>query len=188
MADSTIWIDDVVTGRLPAVCVKSGRPADTWVRDEAEVSGPSLWMLLLVFLGPIGWIALVVMLVAGVGRQRITVELPFARDALDTLKAARTHRRRAGFGVAVVGLVGVLSPLGGMSFGGITLIEALVATAILAVVALAISHVRLSSLEVGVSLDASGRWVTLKGVSDEFAAMARADQRRRSDERATHRH
>ena len=182
MAVATGWIDDVVTGQVPAVCVKSGRPVDVWVRDEAEVRSPSLWLFLLVFVGPVGWIALVALLLVGVGRQRITVELPFATDELDRLKRARANRRHAGVGVAAATVVAILGPWSGVVFGWVPGMSILMAVAVVSVVLLAVTHLRLWSLEVGVSLDASGRWVTLRDVSPEFAALARAQMQRRSDD------
>jgi hypothetical protein len=177
MAVVTVFVDDVVTGHLPAVCVRSGAPADTWVRDHAEVASPSPWWILLLFLGPPGWVALVLVLALGIGRERLQVQLPFAQGELDRVKEAR-RRRAVSIGVAVVVALLALSQAGALT--GVAGYTALI-VALGLVLAAALAHLRVASMEIGVSIDASRRWVTLRGVSGEFAAQTRAEQRRADD-------
>jgi hypothetical protein len=179
MAAVTVFVDDVVTGRLPAVCVRSGVPADTWVRDRAEVGGPPLWLFLLVFLGPPGWLALVLALLLGFGRERLVVQLPFTEAELDRLKGARAQRAYS-VGLAVVLALVAVTRAGSLT--GTVGVAALVLV-IGAVLLATLAHLRVTAMEVGVALDASRRWVTLRGVSDGFAAQVRVDQRRRDEHR-----
>src|SRR4029450_2433849 len=62
MADVRVFVDDAVLGRLPDVCAKSGAPADGWltVTETVGRSGgiATPWLLLLLILGPLGWLAL----------------------------------------------------------------------------------------------------------------------------------
>jgi hypothetical protein len=68
MAAVRVFVDDAVLGRFPPVCAKTGMPSDgrlavtTTVGGSGRVSAP--WLILLVLLGPIGWVALAVLAVA----------------------------------------------------------------------------------------------------------------------------
>src|SRR5689334_4055712 len=81
MSTATVFVDDAVQGHLPMVGVTDGAPAEGLHRIHLTVGGPSGWLWLLLFLGPIGWIVLVALLAFGSGR-RFTVRLPYTYAAL----------------------------------------------------------------------------------------------------------
>jgi hypothetical protein len=172
MSAVTVFVDDAVQGHLPMVGVTDGAPADGMHRIHQSIGGTSGWAFLLLFLGPIGWIALVLVLVFGGSARQLVVRLPYTRDGLDA------ERRR--FRVAVVaGLVMVASMVGWFAtFVGPTprsnVRETLMllcgAVAIGAVVTTVVLAIRYSLARPGIELDASGRWVTLRHVSPAFVA------------------
>jgi len=169
MARATVFVDDAVLGRLPALCAKGGVPTADRLRLVEEVGQAArlgvLWLLLLA--GPLGWLLLAVL--AGRSRgERLEVEVPFSAEAYGRLRAARRARRvaLAAGGLAVVGLVWLAAAAGPGPAG---VVVALLALAGAAVAALAAGW-RLDAASVGVELDASRRWVTLTGVHPAFAA------------------
>ena len=68
-----MFVDDAVLGRFPPVCAKTGAPADGWlsVTETVGRSGgvATPWLLLLLVLGPLGWVALLVIALAGSGQR-----------------------------------------------------------------------------------------------------------------------
>src|SRR3954447_23837759 len=105
MSAVTVFVDDAVQGRLPMVGVTDGAPADGLHRIHQSIGGSSGWVFLLVFLGPIGWIALVLLLAFGGSARQLVVRLPYTRAALD----AERRRFRA---AVVAGAVMVASTVG----------------------------------------------------------------------------
>lgn len=167
MAAAKAFVDDAILGRLPQVCVKTGHPADMEVRRTTTVGGfgSGLWLLLL-FLGPPGWLALVVVALLGPRQEALTVRLPYTRVAWDA-ERQRSYRVVAlavfGFAaLAVAVLARGLFPLMWVAAGCLALLAAFF----------------LGSVayfdDVGISLDASRRWVTLTRVHPTFAAAAAA--------------
>ena len=79
MAAVSAFVDDVVRGRLPLVCAKTGEPADLVIRMRQPVgSGLRSWAWLLVFFGPPGWLALLVVLMVAPAGEYLTVRIPTA--------------------------------------------------------------------------------------------------------------
>ena len=81
MASVSVFVDDAVRGRLPHVCVETGQPADGKLvlsRSRGGV-GPGV---LLILLGPIGWIALFVIACLA-RRETLTVSLGPGRPPAD---------------------------------------------------------------------------------------------------------
>jgi hypothetical protein len=173
MATTTVFVDDVVQGRLPTVCVRDGVPTGDQLKfahPVGEASGLGvLWLLVLA--GPPGWIALLAL--AGRDRgERLTVVLPYSEVAYGRLVEIR-RLRVGGFVVAVGALVaGVLAtnvmtpmpPIGPLPW----VVPG--AVAIGAVTALVVAEWRMRNERVGVEFDASRRWVTLRRVHPAFAA------------------
>ena len=171
MAAAEVFVDDAVRGRLPRVCVKTGALADMDVRRSITLGrlGGGVWLLVL--LGPLGWLALVAVAVLGPRRETLTVRLPYSRAAWDA-------ERRRRYQVALLGVVG---------FAALAL--ALVARQLFPLMWVAIGVVALLAAfvlgsvayfdDVGVSLDASRRWVTLTRVSPAFAAALTGGEIRR---------
>jgi hypothetical protein len=169
MARVTVFVDDAVLGRLPAVCARTGRPADTFARLEERVGGPGWGNLVLLLLGPIGWI--LYFLTSG-GSETLTVRVPIADEVW--VRWARCRRARwLGWALVAAGLVLAFTT----SMSTPVPLVLLVAGAVL----VAVWTWSLWSDSVGVDLDASRRWVTLTGVSRQFAdAVAASGQAART--------
>jgi hypothetical protein len=187
MADVRVFVDDAVLGRLPDVCAKSGAPADGWltVTETVGRSGgiATPWLLLLLILGPLGWLALLVIALAGsrLRSEQLTVQVPWTEVADARLRAARrTLHLLVGLtalavtGLFVVGLntAGIDEAPGGAPALAVTLLAAAAA----GVIGAGIASWRVGQVTVGVDLDASRRWVTLIGVHPRFVAEVRARQ------------
>ena len=170
MTSVSVFVDDAVCGRLPGTCAKTGAAADGMVRIE-QVRGGIGPGWLLVFLGPVGWIVLVV-LAATSRPELLTVRVPMSAAA--AAREPHLRRQRLVAAVACLGLV----------FGAVLQLDPVpvaawhVAAAVAAVVAIAF-HATSVWTRVGVDLDASRRWVTLSRVHPAFAAAVRA---RRTDQ------
>lgn len=170
MAATTVFVDDVVLGKLPPICVKTGAPADTWAKDRADVGRlGAAWVLL--FFGPPGWV--IFMALALFGRDRLTVVLPFSRAMLDEIRHLTLIRNvlAGAVGLALVAAVALPKVFSTAPAVGIVLL-------LTAVMATMVVQLRLAMREVDVILDASGRWVTLRGVSESFAREVKAQQQR----------
>ncbi len=167
--------DDYEDGVFPLLCAYSGAPADGLVSHRVRRSaGP--WIFLLVFLGPIGWVAMVVI------DRVLLVEahgvLPASSRALEARRAAK----RQWNGVLALGLAGVAagalvlavaSNLGGF---GVVVVIGGVLVALLGYLGPAIGGV-------GGQPDRTGRTVTLTAVSPELAEAYRAQDHRRAARR-----
>jgi hypothetical protein len=160
MARVEVFVDDAVRGPLPRLCAKTGLPSDGKLRIEQTTGGLGLGGLL-IFLGPVGWIALVLLAAFSSRSGVLTVRLPYSDAAVDH----EWRLRRIRFRGAALALLG---------FGFALAIRSAPATAVLSVVAAGcllvslVAHVRLMTVRVGVRLDASRRWVTLTRVHPDF--------------------
>jgi hypothetical protein len=187
MADVRVFVDDAVQGRLPAVCAKTGQPCDGWLTLTSTVARyggiGTAWLLLLLLIGPIGWAMLLVIALLGPGRgeERLTVELPWSTAAQQRVQALRRQTWLAGSVTALVsaGLVayGWLGGATGPPTGRTVVVLAAVGIGG-GIVASLVAGWRAARATVGVELDASRRWVTLRLVHPAFAAAVRAQQAR----------
>jgi hypothetical protein len=171
--DVRVFVDDYVLGRLPDVCVLTGEPADGTVTNQTRVGNPNPLLLLLVLLGPIGWIILA--LAAGRSGRELAGELPITRARWHYLQSVR-RTMWATLAAFVVGFVATLLS------GADDLRTAM--TAVVAVVAFCAAagiKIWLQFQWPTVRLDASGRWVTLQAVSPEFARAVAERNRRARD-------
>ena len=183
MADVRVFVDDAVLGRLPGTCVKEGVATTdrlllrTPVGDGARLG--ALWLLL--FAGPLGWIAFFVLSSSRSARAEVlSVELPFSAPAFARVSAARRSQRRgtllAGLGVGLF-LLGAITAAGLYDPRSAVLAVCAVGLVIVGLVTSVLGGRAHRAALVGVELDASRRWVTISGVHHAFAA-AVAEQRR----------
>jgi hypothetical protein len=163
MASVEVFVDDAVRGNLPRVCAKSGVPADGFLRFEQAQGGVGAGWLL-VFLGPIGWIALVLWLALS-RRSVLTVRLPYASDAIDRESHLR-HLRTIWALVGLATLIAMLVPVARATVPPLMIGVA----ALVALVVAGVYQIMAWRASVGIELDASHRWVTLSGVHPAFAA------------------
>jgi hypothetical protein len=166
VATARVFVDDAVIGRLPDVCVKDGVLAHGGrMALTSEVGARGLGLVwLLVLLGPVGWLAIVV--VAAVSRgERLTVTLPMGIGAQERYRAVRSGRN------AVLGVGGgtgvLLAVLAVTTFPDLGLLSLLAFAGTF--VAWLVAEYRVGRTLVDVRLDASRRWVTLRGVHPAFA-------------------
>ena len=164
MAAVSVFVDDAILGRLPPICVRTGEPADVFVRSSNPVGGGLGLFWLLVLLGPPGWLGLVLLSFALPGQEQLTVQLPYSQAAWDHERRVRRVRLT----LLVLAMVGfVLALLHPGPFPVLWLaVEACLFVAGSA--HWAVAYLR----ELGVYLDASRRWVTLTRVHPDFALAA----------------
>jgi hypothetical protein len=162
MAAVSVFVDDAIRGNLPLVCAKTGEPADLVIRMHQPVGGGSLGLLwLLVLLGPPGWVAVVLLSVCIPGPEVLTVRIPQSQAAYDRRKFLE-RRRLAAFaaGVLLIALYGFVRPV---MFPALWLL-----TAAALLVAGIVLHTMVERQQIGVSIDASRRWVTFSNVHRAF--------------------
>ena len=169
MAAVSVFVDDAIRGRLPLVCATTGQPADLVVRMRQPVGGGmpgAAWLL--VFLGPVGIVALVVVALVCRAPEYLTVRVPQTEAAYQRERLLGRLRSGAcvlgvatlAYGIVRPGLFPVMWLVLGVGF-------------LLAGMGL---HAMVYFRTVGVGLDASRRWVTLTGVHPEFVrAVERQD-------------
>jgi len=161
MAAVEVFVDDAVRGHLPAVCAKTGERADGRWRVERFVGGGlgAAWLLL--FLGPLGWIVLLLVSLTS-KHEVLTVRLPYSTFAAD-------HERR----LVLTRRVAIFSAIGFALLLGLQVVPLLAPLWAIATVAgcaaTVVAQVRLALWRVRVRLDASRRWVTLDNVHPLFA-------------------
>jgi hypothetical protein len=162
----SVFVDDAVRGDLPDVCVKTGQPSDLVIRTSRAVGGGSGPMWLLFLLGPIGVVALILVSVFGHAQEYLTVRLPYTQAAWDHERRIRRSWIAMIFGGAAALIIALLA-------GGP--LRLLWVTAGLGLLLGGFLVWSFSYFEdVGVSLDASRRWVTLTRVHPAFARAVEA--------------
>jgi hypothetical protein len=169
VAAVTVFVDRAVKGEFPLVCVKTGRPAEGLVKIYEAVGGLGAGAWVLVLLGPLGWIALVILSTLGTGRELLAVQLPYSHEVW----ARYTPRQRVRFAGGTVGVGAAFAALAGFAPGR----PFWVALAVVGLLAAVVAHVKLAFDDVDISLDASRRWVTLSGVHQTFADAVQAMDR-----------
>jgi hypothetical protein len=168
MAEVTVFVDDVVLGRLPPLCIKEGVPTADHLTVRDASGGPGFgaaWLLVL--LGPPGWLILLYLSLAGGGG--VTGRLPFSEFAYRRLVVAQRMQTVWIVAAIVVGLLALLA-LAIHSSASSAAAIALGAATVGAVVEVALQTKQVRRAEVHLVLDASHRWVTIHGVHPYFAA------------------
>ncbi len=170
MATTTVFVDDAVQGHLPMVCVRTGEPADGLHRIHQTIGGGSPWAFLLVFLGPLGWLVLFAGLLFGGRSRQLLVRLPYSHDGLRWEQGQFRAAVLSGLAM-VVGAIALVVALTGpapRSQVRETVILLVAGATVCAFVATFALGIRYSFGRPGIELDASGRWVTLRGVHPNF--------------------
>ena len=165
--EATVFVDDYVRGRLPGVCVVSGANTRSKLRYETAIGSPSpLWFLLL-FLVPVGLLVLIFVMATG-RRSLLTGDLPLTDDAWHQIRRLRKSGIYTGLTVVIpIALIAVAPDF---------LTPILLLAAVGTVLAGIVTYQRANAKLPGVDLDASGRWVTFRGVHPSFVdAVRRAD-------------
>ena len=188
MVRVTVFVDDAVRGRLPAVCAKTGVPSDGWLTVESPIGRWSRvgtpWLLVLAFLPPVGWgILLLLALFAPDRSEALTVQVPWTEVAQERVDALR-RRNRALWGaiaLSAVGLVSALGLRGDVNVDHMTAqagLAVLVIVAVTAFVGVLVTDSQIVRASIAVDLDASRRWVTFDHVHPQFRDAVLAQQRR----------
>jgi hypothetical protein len=101
VAEVTVFVDDAVLGRLPSVCVKDGTYTDDRLTVSQQLGGGGLGVLwLLILIGPVGWLALIIISSMRRSGGMLTVTLPFSQVAYE--RFVRSRRERWPWGVIAV--------------------------------------------------------------------------------------
>ncbi len=169
MAQATVFVDDAIRGTLPPICVKEGTPTVDRLVIRTKVGtgygGGIAWLLLLA--GPLGWLGLLMFAMARGPAGVLTVQVPFSAAANERFRAARGAcwmASLATLGLVAAALVGVTHD----TFDGRVLGVIAAVGALMALVRWVVELHRLQQCSVGISLDASRRWVTMSRVHPAF--------------------
>lgn len=184
MAAVTVFVDDAVGGNLPGICAKSGEPTTRHLTITEDMTGSLGALWLAVPFGPVGWLILV-LVAASRRRSKLTVRLPYSTQVLGWYTSAvRQMLWCLGGTVVALGLC-IAAPAAIPIVDGSTAWIAAMAVFGAGAVATTVCRWRGQRLLVGLSLDASGRWVTLHKVHPAFAEACTVAERRRSADRRT---
>jgi hypothetical protein len=168
VATSTVFIDDAVQGRLPPICAKSGEPTARHLTITQDMTGSLGALWLAVLFGPLGWLVLVVV-AASRQRRNLTVRLPYSPHIIGRY-ASGVRQMFWCIAVVVALVVGALvAPAVIPIFPASRSVIVAAVVALFGVIVVAIFRWRAQRLLVKLSLDASGRWVTLREVHPAFA-------------------
>lgn len=170
MASATVFVDDAVQGRLPAICARTGVPTRSTTVLHSPVGGLGAAAWILVFFGPLGWLALFALAVVGGGREELKVRLPYSDEATAEERPWRLLKALAGLAGAAAIILAVVDPF----WSRATWLVLALITLLTSFVAHSVLYFR----SVEVKLDASRRWVTLTHVHPSFAdaVAARIDE------------
>lgn len=180
MAATTVFVDDAVQGNLPPVCAKTGAPTSKRLTIHQDLTGGLGAAWVLVFFGPLGWLVLL-LVAASRRRSTLTVRIPYASDRLDTYvrTARRTIHLALGTGAGL--LLVVAAHYGKVFTAPAASMIAGLAVLVVGGIAVIVNGTIARRMLVGISLDASGRWVTLRQVHPAFAAACEAAKRTPAD-------
>lgn len=161
MAARSVFVDDAVRGVFPMVCATSGQPADYLVCTTRAVGGGRNGAaLLLVFLGPPGWLAFLLLSAFSSGQEQLTVRIPRTEVSFEWERQMRRFTWAAGLaGAASLGVALLQAghrPLEWLALGVVFLVAA------------GALQAKLYLNDIGIRLDASRRWVTFTGVHPAF--------------------
>lgn len=175
MARVAVRVVDFEDGVLPRVCVSTGDEA-TLLREMRALHRP-WWPLLLILLGPIGWI-LALVIASSVSRE-LSGWVPFSEAANERMKQSRRTRLRFALG-ALVGAIVTGFSLAVMGRDSAALVVGLIGLVVAAVGWLAAGQ---PAGSISVSLNPNGRTVDLTWVSRRFSESYQDQEARRRDAR-----
>jgi hypothetical protein len=175
MAEVTVFVDDAVLGHFPPVCAVHGDaiPDVMLLSQPVGTAVPGvLWLLVLV--GPLGWLALVVISISRTRDDVLSVRLPGCESTVRSNRTARRSRMVAALASAALGIT-TLAVFRSTSSGvGFAIGTLLVLATVLALAETIHEHQVCRRSSVQLSLDASRRWVTIRGVHPIFKASVSA--------------
>jgi hypothetical protein len=180
MAEVTVFVDDAVRGRLPDICAKDGVPAAGRLRIIEEIGRSNrigiLWLL--VFLGPPGWLVIFLLIGSSSSGEHLSVEIPYSDGAYERFASARRLKNTALVAGALGGIfLLLLTAWAGLGLSGLALV---LGVALVAFVGIIVGETQLGRASVGVRLDASRRWVTLRRVHPAFVSACAEQERQRT--------
>jgi membrane-bound ClpP family serine protease len=118
-AEVTIWASQMRPGGLPAVCVKTGEPADRWIRRSFSTAPRWTYWLLLAGVLVLGVIPFLI--VRAVVSVKATGQLPFARGVASRLGTFSIGGLAAFFVGIVLFVAGAAANSGAVSVLGVLL-------------------------------------------------------------------
>jgi MFS family permease len=161
MAAVSVFVDDAIRGDLPLVCAKTGAPADLKVRVRQPVGGGiPVWAWFLLFLGPLGIVALILAAVLAPGAEYLTVRIP------ETEASFEQERQLERWRLVALGAGVVFPTLFLSTVGMFPMLWLVVGVAFF--VAAGVLTLMLWRQSVGVSIDVTRRWVTFTNVHPNF--------------------
>lgn len=161
MAAVSVFVDDAIRGDLPPVCAKTGEPTALVIRRSQPVgAGIPGWVWLLLFLGPLGFVALLLAALVAPRAEYLTVRIPEAEASYQRERQLERWR------LAAVG-AGVTLPL--LALFGVGMFPSLwLVLTVASFLAAGVLTWMLWRQSVGVSIDVSRRWVTLTNLHPAF--------------------
>jgi MFS family permease len=156
-----VFVDDAIRGDLPLVCAKTGAPADLKVRVRQPVGGGiPVWAWFLLFLGPLGIVALILAAILAPGAEYLTVRIP------ETEASFEQERQLERWRLVALGAGVVFPTLFLSTVGMFPMLWLVVGVAFFA--AAGVLTLMLWRQSVGVSIDVTRRWVTFTNVHPNF--------------------
>jgi hypothetical protein len=181
VAEVTVFVDRAVLGDLPPICVIDGVVTDdrlTFTQGVGNRSGLGVaWLLVLA--GPLGWLGLAVIAAFRPTGETLTVTLPFSEAAYHRKVRAEQARWRAGL-VTIAVVVGAVIALAQRTTDYRLAALGLAVVGCIALVTVLVEATKVRRTSVRLELDASRRWLTLRGVHPAFTDAVRhhdTDQR-----------
>jgi hypothetical protein len=164
----TIWASQMQPGGLPAICVRTGAPADRWMRRRFATA--PAWTYLLLVLGVFIVGVLPFLIVRAAVSVKATGQLPFARSVAVQLQAFSIVGLMSLMSGVILFVAGAVANSGAVSIVGVILF--IVGLALLFVVAARWPRALVRKLP-----DApNDRVVVLRRVHPNFAEAVRAQQ------------
>lgn len=168
---AVVFVDDYVRGTLPEVSVVSGVRCTSVASMSTPVERLNAAWFLLIFAGPIGWIA-IALASFSTNRSTLAGNLPITKEEFKAVQSASREGRAIAIAGLTIGVLDILANAYGDIPGAIDVLALLAAFGF--IIFGAVQYARAEATWPEVRLDASRRWVTLVGVHPSFAAACEA--------------